>query len=143
MTLMSPANVKATSYDPIYFAPLFAVEDKHFWFRARNRIISILFKQLTAMLPPKCRVLDIGCGTGNVLQVLERTCPAARVVDMDLFAEGLRYARQRVSCALVQGDIHKPPFGEKFNIIGLFDVLEHIPDDGQMLQELHDMLAPH
>jgi SAM-dependent methyltransferase len=139
---MQSDSVKPASYDPAYFGPLFAVEDRHFWFRARNRIISTLVKQLTAPLSPDCRVLEIGCGTGNVLQFLEQACPGAMVIGMDLFAEGLQYARRRVSCALVQGDIYKPPFGIQFDLIGLFDVLEHLPDDIQMLQALYNMIRP-
>ena len=130
------------SYDPSYFAPLFAIEDRHFWFRARNRVISTLVSQITAGLASGYRVLEVGCGTGNVLRVLEQACPRGLVVGMDLFAEGLQYARQRMSCPLVQGDMHAPPFGTPFDLIGLFDLLEHLPDDVQVLSNLHVMLAP-
>lgn len=129
------------SYNPIYFAPLFAIEDQHFWFRARNRVISALARQITATLAPTYQVLEVGCGTGNVLRVLEQACPSGVVVGLDLFAEGLQYARQRTSCPLVQGDMHTPPFGTQFDLIGLFDVLEHLPDDMQVLRDLHAMLA--
>ena len=129
------------SYDPSYFAPLFQVEDRHFWFRARNQVIAAVAKRLTADLPRGYRVLELGCGTGNVLRVLERVCTAGTVIGMDLFLEGLRHARQRTDALLVQADMHTPPFGLSFNVIGLFDVLEHIPDDRQVLCDLHDMLV--
>jgi len=128
------------SYDRSHFALLFQVEDRHFWFRARNQVIATVVKRLTANLPRGYRVLEIGCGTGNVLRVLERVCISGTVVGMDLFAEGLKYAQQRTSAALVQGDIHHPPFASEFNIIGLFDVLEHLPDDRQVLHALKGML---
>lgn len=130
------------SYDPTYFKRLFAVEDRHFWFRARNRVILTLVRQITAGLPPGYRVLEVGCGTGNVLRVLEQACPDGVVVGMDLFAEGLQYARQRTSCFLLQGDIHAPPFGTRFDLIGLFDLLEHLPDDMKVLRNVHAILAP-
>jgi len=101
-----------------------------------------LVSQITAGLATGYRVLEIGCGTGNVLRVLEQTCRRGTVVGMDLFAEGLQYARQRTSCSLVQGDMHTPPFGTQFDLIGLFDLLEHLPDDMQVLRDLHAMLAP-
>lgn len=128
------------SYDPARFARLFAVEDRHFWFRARNHIIASLVSQITASLSPGYRVLELGCGTGNTLRVLEQACTHGMVVGMDLFADGLQYARRRVSCPLVQGDVHRPPFGIQFDLIGLFDVLEHLPDDIQVLHDLHAML---
>lgn len=60
---------------------------------------------------------------------------------VDLFAEGLEYAEQRTACPLVQGDVHMLPFGTHFNLIGLFDVLEHLPDDQQVLCDLYTLLA--
>jgi SAM-dependent methyltransferase len=130
------------SYDPDFFEPLFQAEDRHFWFRARNRVIATLARQITARMEPGYRVLEVGCGDGNVLRVLDAVCGDGTVIGMDLFAEGLRYARLRASCPLVQGDIHASPFGSHFELIGLFDVLEHLPDDMQVLRDIHSMLAP-
>ncbi len=132
----------ASNYDPHYFAPLFAIEDRHFWFRARNRVLAALAGQVVQGLPPAYRVLEVGCGTGNVLRVLEQVCPGGTVVGMDLFAEGLAYARRRCSCALVQGDMIRPPFADPFDLVGLFDVLEHISDDRACLRQLHPLVRP-
>lgn len=128
------------SYDPAFFQLLFEVEDRHFWFRSRNGIIAAWVKRLTRELTTGFRVLEVGCGTGNVLRVLDQVCPNGTVVGMDLFAEGLKYAQQRTSAALVQGDMHHSPFASQFDIIGLFDVLEHLPDDRQVLRDLKGML---
>jgi SAM-dependent methyltransferase len=40
----------------------------------------------------------------------------------------------------VQGDIYTPPFNTQFDLIGLFDVLEHLPNDRQVLRDIHAML---
>jgi SAM-dependent methyltransferase len=136
------AREGAGGYDPSHFASLFAVEDRHFWFRARNRVISVLVSQAAAGLPPGHRVLEIGCGDGNVLRFLERACPEAVLVGMDLYDEGLRYARRRTSsCHLVRGDVTQPPFGTTFQIIGMFDVLEHIADDRRILRDVWKLLG--
>ncbi len=132
---------RAGGYDPAHFANLFAVEDRHFWFRARNRVISALVSQAVAGLPPGHRVLEIGCGDGNVLRFLERACPDAVLVGMDLYDEGLQYARRRTSsCHLVRGDVTQSPFGTTFQVIGMFDVLEHIADDRAILRDLWNLL---
>src|SRR5690349_10563409 len=89
-----------SSYEPAYFAQLFAIEDRHFWFRARNRVLGRLVAGLTRGLPPGYRVLEVGCGTGTVLHTLEQACPAGTVIGMDLFAEGLAFARRRTTCPL-------------------------------------------
>jgi SAM-dependent methyltransferase len=127
-------------YDPAHFANLFAVEDRHFWFRSRNEVISRLVKRAVAELRPGYRVLEVGCGDGNVLRFLERACPNGTVVGMDYFAEGLRYARRRSGCPLVQGDMARPPFRQTFQLIGMFDVLEHLADDRRVLCDLRQML---
>lgn len=128
------------SYDPTFFQYLIDVEDRHFWFRSRNRIIAALVKRLTSNYSENYRVLEVGCGTGNVLRVLKQVCPNGSVVGMDLYVEGLTYAQKRTPAALVQGDMHQPPFTDQFEVIGLFDVLEHLPDDRQVLSDLKGML---
>src|SRR5712692_7658765 len=131
-----------SSYDPSCFDALAEVEEKHFWFRARTQVISTLVRQVTADLSPGYRVLEVGCGTGNILRALQEVCPAGSVTGMDLHPEGLRYARRRSSCSLLQGDIHQPPFTSAFDVIGAFDVLEHLPDDARVLRDLEAMLKP-
>jgi SAM-dependent methyltransferase len=128
------------TYDPSYFEPLSVIEDRHFWFRTRRKVISNLVKQIVSDMKPGYRVLEVGCGTGNVLRALQDVCSDGVVVGMDLFSEGLVYARKCASCHLVRGDIRALPFSKKFDLIGLFDVLEHLPDDLSVLVDLHSIL---
>ena len=130
------------SYDPEFFDHLARVESEHFWFRARNRVIASVVAQLTKDLPDGYRVLEVGCGTGNVLRALEQTCTRGTVVGMDLFAEGLAFARKRTSCPLVRGNVDQPGFGVPFDLIGAFDVVEHLSDDLQIFRSIHSMLKP-
>jgi SAM-dependent methyltransferase len=129
------------AYDPSFFENLAAAEDRHFWFRARNRVIEALAAQLTAGFAPGYRVLEVGCGTGSALRALERACPGGSVLGMDLFGEGLRHARRRGG-RLVQADLHHPPFAARFDLVGLFDVVEHLADDVRVLRDLAELLAP-
>src|SRR5579864_25920 len=110
-------------YNPAFYEALYAAEDRHFWFRARNRIISIVASQVVSGLTPGYRVLEIGCGNGNVIRHLEK-------------------ARQRSSSLLVQADASRTPFRTRFELVGAFDVLEHIPDDVGVLRQLRTLISP-
>jgi len=122
------------------FKKLYKVEDRHFWFRARNRVIAEALRVITKGLTSGYRALEIGCGTGNTLRVLKLVCDDGFVVGMDLFFQGLRYAQRRSCANLVQADATQMPFRGKFHIIALFDVIEHLPDDIPILQTVHSLL---
>lgn len=128
-------------FDPLWFQQLFEVEDRHFWFRARNRVIAEALQEIVKGLPHGYRVLEIGCGTGNTLRVLKRFCEDGYVVGMDLFLEGLQFTRTRSCNILVQGDAAKPPFCGKFHVIAAFDLLEDLQDDITFLLAMHSLLV--
>jgi SAM-dependent methyltransferase len=136
----STASPAEASYDQSHYPSLFAAEDRHFWFKVRNKVIAALTRQLIAEFQPGYRFLEIGCGNGNVLQELEQVCEGGTVIGIDLFSEGLRFARRRVSSPLIQADIYSTPFKVPFEMIGLFDVLEHLPDDIDVLKQVRTML---
>src|SRR5512133_2005177 len=135
---MSPSH---ESYDPHYFEPLFAAEERHFWFVARNKVICSLARKALRGNPTG-QILEVGCGTGNVLQALEKEYPAEQLTGMDLFQEGLQFARRRVHCGLVQADLAFPPFNRPYDLLGMFDVLEHIKEDQVVLDHAFRLVKP-
>jgi len=140
---VTPAGERS-GFDARFTPYLRAAEDRHFWFRARNTVIGSLVRRIVGTLPPRYRVLEPGCGTGNTLRVLEAECRPGSVVGMDVQHDGLLFARERVRAPLVQGDVACAPFGRsvRFDLIALFDVIEHLDDDTQALTAIHAMLAP-
>lgn len=132
----------AGGYDPVFFNQLARIEDKHFWFCARNQLIYRLARRIALTLPPHSLVLEVGCGTGNVLRVLERACPNQVVAGLELWFDGLPYAKARSSAFLVQGDVRQLPFARPVAFLGMFDVLEHVPEDRETLAALRESLAP-
>lgn len=135
---MSPSH---ESYDPHYFEPLFDAEERHFWFVARNKVICSLARKALKGNPTG-QILEVGCGTGNVLQALEKEYPAEQLTGMDLFHEGLQFARRRVNCGLVQADLAFPPFNRPYDLLGMFDVLEHIKEDQAVLDHAFQLVKP-
>ncbi len=135
-------SVSTGGYDPSFFQQLALVEDRHFWFQARNRLIFAISKRLTSKLHPGYLILEVGCGTGNVLRILRQACPDGVVVGLELWFDGLRFAQDRSAGPLVQGDVRNCPFGKPFDMIGMFDVLEHVPQELETLSALRAALAP-
>jgi SAM-dependent methyltransferase len=88
-------------------------------------------------------VLEIGCGTGYTLYALRGALPDAELTGTELLDEGLVVARRRWSdVTLRQADARALPFGEEFDLVGAFDVIEHIDDDGLTLREAYRVLRP-
>jgi SAM-dependent methyltransferase len=129
-------------YDPAFFNQLALIEDQHFWFRARNYLILGLARRIASSLKPCNLVLEVGCGTGNVLRALEAACPDSTIVGLELWFEGLMHAQSRSRAFLIQADIRNSPFAKQFDLVGMFDVIEHIDGDRETLQLVRDALRP-
>ena len=140
MHAVASASVRP-SYNPEHFEPLFAVEDGHFWFRARNRCIAAA-AGLIANPGSVREIIEHGCGTGFVLRELQRLFPRAQVTGADLFAEGLALARRRFTGRLIQVNLLECDFRAAFDLAGLFDVLEHLDRDVEALLALRRQLRP-
>lgn len=116
------------------------VEEKHWWFCGRRRIM----RELVHRIAPPARdvtVVDIGCGTGgNIASLAEDyTC-----FGIDRSEEAIRLARSRFpNVRFVCGsDLDLSEVGGRVRIFLLMDVLEHVPDDSVFLSGLLKQLRP-
>ena len=122
-------------YDASFYAELFEVESKNFWFRARNELIVWCLKRY---FPAAKSLLEVGCGTGFVLSRLEKSFADLKVWGTEIYAEGLGFAKRRLTGGeLFQADARALPFQDEFDVIGAFDVLEHIDEDVVVLKRFH------
>lgn len=128
--------------DDANFAPLDAAEGRHFWFRARRRMIETLVRQLVPTLPTPVRVIEIGCGNGFVTDALVSIFGKDAVTAVEPAGEGLRIARQRLSCRVLEGDITSTVGTGPYSLVAMFDVLEHIEDERGALAIARELLAP-
>lgn len=119
-------------FDPRAFSDLAQLESGHFWFIARRQLLVGL---ANSFFPKAKKVMEIGCGTGFVLQAMTESRRWERVVGSELHPSGLAIARKRVPQAeFVQIDARNIPAVGVFDLIGAFDVIEHIEDDEAVLR---------
>lgn len=129
-------NFKEASHEA-----LFELEGGSFWFRARNRLL--LWVMETHVRCDDARYLELGCGTGFVLSAIERRFSTWSIVGSEALASGLDRTRERVQRAeLRQLDARDLPYEGEFDVVGAYDVLEHIAEDEASLAQIHKALKP-
>jgi trans-aconitate methyltransferase len=117
------------------------VEDSHWWFTGRRRIMRDLVREV---LPASgtSTVVDVGCGTGGNLAALAEDY---HCVGIDPSREAVELARRRFPgrrfiCGHAPADLGEVM--EEARLILLMDVLEHVPDDFAFLSGLLAASAP-
>lgn len=130
----------APGFHPEYFEALAELESRNFWFRARNRQI---IRLLRTHFPGLKDYLEVGCGTGFVLSGVASAFPDARLAGTELFCAGLGYAARRIPEAeFLQVDARHIPYEAEFDVVGAFDVLEHIPEDEGVMSQMYQVVKP-
>jgi len=116
------------------------IESRHWWFVARRRILEDL---IAMRIVPRAnaRILEAGCGTGGNLDLLGGF---GQVIAFEYEEYARDIARTRTNVDVQSG--HLPDgldcIDGSFDLIALFDVLEHIQQDCASLSALGELLAP-
>jgi SAM-dependent methyltransferase len=127
-------------FKPEYFPRLAAIEQAHFWFRVRNQLIQWALRNY---FPDAKSFFEVGCGTGFVLAGIREKFPALQLVGSDIFTDGLAFAKARLpGVRLYQMDARAIPFEGEFDVVGAFDVLEHLVEDNTALAQMFNAARP-
>ena len=126
---------------PDEYATMFRVEETHWWYRSLHRV---LFQALEMEIPDwrNKEIVDVGCGTGAILQRLGNP---GKNVGVDLSPLAISFCRTRGLNNVKEADICAMPFGdESFDAAICSSVLYHdwIDDVGRALREIHRILRP-
>ena len=114
------------------------VEDAHWWYRGRRRVLIETLHSLS--LAPNTRILDAGCGSGRNMVEL---AAFGTVTGLELAPASIEAARARGVGEVVGGSLAEMPFEDaSFDLAGCFDVLEHLEDDLASLRELRRVVRP-
>jgi SAM-dependent methyltransferase len=120
---------------------LFAVEESHWWYIGRRRIIASFVKSICDQIKDRrARILDVGCGTGANLVRLSDFGDAEGV---DISPDALEFCRERGLNHVKLGAAETLPYkDQEFDLVTAFDVVEHMDDDVAGLREMRRVLRP-
>ena len=120
---------------------LFEVEESHWWYIGRRRIIASFVKAICDQVKDRrARILDVGCGTGANLVRLSDFGDAEGV---DISPDALKFCRERGLNNVKLGAAETLPYEDhEFDLVTAFDVVEHMDDDVAGLREMRRVLRP-
>jgi len=123
------------------YRQMYQVEDFHWWYVALHELItSVVAREKSSA--EQLHILDAGCGTGRLCQILERFGP---VSGCDISDEALECCRERGLTEVFKADLNSAVFpSAAYDVITSIDTLYHraIEDESAVLSRFHDALKP-
>jgi SAM-dependent methyltransferase len=124
----------------VVYQQMAELDDRHWWYRARRDIIADLIRR-EARPPADAAVLEIGCGTGHNLAML---AGFGHVDGLELDDEARALSEKRLGRSVMRSPL--PELAEvrdrHYDLVGAFDVIEHIDDDAAALGSIATKLKP-
>jgi SAM-dependent methyltransferase len=122
------------------YAEMAAIDEGHWWYRARRAIVAAM---ITAhvRLPEHAKIVEIGCGTGSNLPVLERFGMLTAIEPDD---DARAFAATRSNATVLAGRLPAdlPIEDASQDLAVMLDVLEHVDDDVAALRAVAVKLKP-
>jgi len=117
----------------------FNIQKQHWWFvTKKNIILDTIGRHLK--LKSSSMILDIGCGSGLMLNDLEKI---GQTNGMDMSNEAIQFSKEIFNGPVKQGSLpNQVPYPESaFELITALDVIEHIDDDVASLEAIKRLLS--
>jgi len=106
----------------------------------RGRNFTAILKRLHPFAPAEAPLLDVGAASGIFLNLAKNA--GYRVTGIEPSAALVADAERLYGLKLFCGTVEQFKSGEKFAVVTLLDVLEHVTDPGALLAALNGFLAP-
>jgi SAM-dependent methyltransferase len=121
------------------YEKMYALETTYWWFQGRMRMIEAILESCLPEPPRPGRVLDVGCGTGLILDHFAGWEP----IGTDFSRLALGYSRERGVSRLVRADVVHLPFATgSLDLILALDMMEHVERDDLLIREFNRVLRP-
>ena len=124
----------------VVYQQMAELDERHWWYRARRRVLAELIRR-EAGPAAGAQILEIGCGTGHNLAMLGEF---GHVDGLELDDEARELSEKRLGRKIMRSPL--PELGEvadaHYDLIGAFDVIEHIDDDVAALAAIATKLKP-
>jgi len=116
------------------------LDERHWWYRARREVLAELIRR-RARPPEDARVLEIGCGTGHNLKMLAEF-GTVDAIEVDSTARAI--AEKRLGRTVFDSPLPElSGLAERhYDLVGAFDVVEHIRDDQAAIAGIARLLKP-
>ena len=93
--------------------------------------------------PTEGKVLDVGCGTGEITKRLKELFPKATFTGIDLVESHLELARRNVDATFQIGDALDMPFDDaSFDLVVCRHLVQAVPDAPRVFAEMKRVLKP-
>jgi SAM-dependent methyltransferase len=137
-------------YDPVGFDVIREMQSRHFWYRGRHKFLLYSLQRFVRSFEPDRRnalqAIDLGGGCGGWIAYLRARAPKLfpELALADSSLRALDYAQNVVGPHVkrYQIDLLNLPWKDRWDVVFLLDVLEHIPEDVDVLRQIHNVLRP-
>ncbi|HWI88624.1 MAG TPA: class I SAM-dependent methyltransferase [Sphingomicrobium sp.] len=124
----------------IVYDQMAELDDRHWWYRGRREVLAALIRRIVRP-PQDAEILEIGCGTGHNFPMLGAF---GHVDALELDDQMRAYAERRLGRNVMSAPLPElagvPDRG--YDLIGAFDVIEHIDDDRPAIAAIATKLKP-
>jgi len=134
-------------YSDLHFPGRYTQQDLEFYKQAGVEV-NVYLKEINDAIDTRDEILDIGCGTGLVMNTFATLYPNSNFTGVD-FSNSIDYAKQIAkenklkNTKWIKEDFLKVNLDKKYDVVICCGVLHHMPEYEEALAKIKKLLKPH